>query len=212
MKRRGLFQRKLAKSKPNIDQIIDEIFTDNNNVDKESAITTDFEPYCLSDTVGSDSGVLNDKPVTKNKKYRKFKNKQNPSCSSKKNLNKKVPNNRLRESKELYDRIASCGQNVAANDITENCSKVILKETYYQCPFDPNHHVPAKGFKKHVKKCQKVLAPGLELKECPFNSNHIIPVCMWEDHVKRCRDQKGYDNGIANGEAKNAVDLGKIWE
>merc|ERR1711934_23056 len=214
MAARGFFKRKLVNRKPNIDKIINDVlqgsdvdqeFINTKNLDKESGITTDFEPYALSD-VDSDLGI---KLSGDSKKKFKHKHQTKHKTRTKQNLKSKRDHDhdKIKQSKELYARIAQCGQNVAINDISKNCSNVILKETYMQCPFNDGHHVPAKNFKKHVKNCQKALAPRLELKDCPFNSNHIIPVCMFSEHVEKCPDQKGYIGGIANSQAKYAVDL-----
>lgn len=217
MAARGFFKRKLVKTKPNIDQIINDVLQDSafdqesskfESLDKESGITTDFEPYALSD-VESDSGVkLGHFSSKKKYKYKPGNKTQNKTGTKQNHKSKKERDHeKMKQSKELYARIAQCGQNIAINDISKNCSNVILKETYMQCPFNDGHHVPAKNFKKHVKNCQRALAPRLELKDCPFNSNHIIPVCMFSEHVERCSDQKAYLGGIANNQAKYAVDL-----
>ena len=57
-----------------------------------------------------------------------------------------------------------------------NTSKLVLRDIFVQCPFEPEHQVAKKNYRKHVLKCKKQHRPDMKMKTCPYNYNHIIPM------------------------------------
>ena len=103
-------RRRLTKIAPDIHKIVSEVLNESESrnfeksqrsTDLESGITTDFEPYVMSD-FESDPGIkLTELP--KSKKYRKSAPKLSQATNNKKSNQKNQKNLKLEQSKHYHD-------------------------------------------------------------------------------------------------------------